>query len=66
LPSGENAGEPSFAGPETTPGAKICAVGTDEVGPAGLSVDIAMQPAVLSDAKTRVRRWRCSMDMVKI
>jgi hypothetical protein len=34
LPSGENAGEPSLAGPDTTPGAKICGVGGDEVGPA--------------------------------
>ena len=33
LPSGENAGDPSFAGPETTPGAKICGVGADEVDP---------------------------------
>jgi hypothetical protein len=27
LPSGENVGEPGFAGPDTTPGAKICGEG---------------------------------------
>lgn len=31
LPSGEKVGEPSFAGPETRPGAKTCGVGADEI-----------------------------------
>ncbi len=28
VPSGRNVGEPSFAAPETTPGAKICGAGS--------------------------------------
>ena len=48
LPSGENAGEPSFAGPETTPGAKISGAGADEI--AALSLDKATQAVELSEA----------------
>jgi hypothetical protein len=59
LPSGENVGEPSFAGPETTPGAKICGVGADEVNPSISRGDRAMQPTALSDANARTTIWRC-------
>jgi hypothetical protein len=57
LPSGENAGEPSFAGPETTPGAKTCGVGADEVDHPTSGADQPMPGAVKSDAKTRARMW---------
>jgi hypothetical protein len=39
LPSGENAGEPSLAGPETTPGAKTCGFGQGEGDPPVSGVD---------------------------
>jgi hypothetical protein len=64
FPYGENAGEPLFAGPDTTPGAKICGVGGDEVDPDKSWGDIATQAVVQSDVR-RVRVWRCSKDMVR-
>jgi hypothetical protein len=62
LPSGENVLYPSFAGPETTPGAKTCGVGADEVNLSASWVGIAIQLVVQSDETTRVRIWRCRND----
>jgi hypothetical protein len=53
LRSGENAAEPSFAGPETTPGAKTCGVGADEINPSALCWGMALPPVAQSEAKTR-------------
>ena len=66
LPSGENVGEPSFAGPETTPGAKTCGLGADEVNPSASWGNTAMQSAAQSDAKTRPSIWRCINNTVKL
>jgi hypothetical protein len=66
LPSGENVGEPSFAGPETTPGAKTCGVGAGEITPSASKVEIAMHLVVQSDETTKVKIWRCRNDTVEL
>jgi hypothetical protein len=50
-----------LAGPEISPGAKICGVGR-----AASWVGIAMQVVVVRDAKTTVRIWRRGSDMARL
>jgi hypothetical protein len=54
LPSGENVGARSFAGPEISPGAKISGAGAETTGAAASCVDLARQEVAERVVKTRL------------